>query len=109
MADDSPKFDLVPYDGGLGGRAIPGRIAGPGRPRGEKNKTTSLFWRRAMKETPAIIDKVCERAKAGDMMAARLILDRTWPEPRGAPIFGIEFSTPTAADSWDQAYARGEI
>jgi hypothetical protein len=53
-------------------------------------------------ETPAIIARVCLEAKNGDIKAAEIILQRTWPEPRSSPIsIGLR--------NTDSALADGDI
>jgi hypothetical protein len=44
----------------------------------------------------AITCAVVEKAKRGDMIAARLVLDRLWPAPKGGP---ISFAMPPMNDA----------
>lgn len=78
------KTDLVPRNSN--GQLKPGAKLGRGRRKGSKNKSTIL--REAMqektsirlsKQTPKVLQVVLDAAKAGDLQAAKMILDRTIP------------------------------
>jgi hypothetical protein len=58
-----------------------------GRPRGSRNKTTMLMQNLLEDEAEAIARKAIEMAKAGDMAAIRVCMDRLAPARRGAAIF----------------------
>lgn len=64
-----------------GGRFAPGLSANPkGRPRGQ-SKTTGL--RKELSDAlPAVLQTVIQLAAMGDLMACRLILERTLPSMR---------------------------
>ena len=49
-----------------------------GRPRGSRSKFTK-YKRMAASHVPAIIEKLCLLAKDGDIQAAKVVLDRSWP------------------------------
>jgi hypothetical protein len=57
-----------------------------GRPRGSRNKTTMLMQNLLEDEAEAIARKAIEMAKAGDMAAIRVCMDRLAPARRGAAI-----------------------
>jgi hypothetical protein len=57
-----------------------------GRPRGSRNKTTMLMQNLLEGEAEAIARKAIEMAKAGDMAAIRVCMDRLAPARRGAAI-----------------------
>jgi hypothetical protein len=57
-----------------------------GRPRGSRNKTTILMQNLLEDEAEAIARKAIEMAKAGDMAAIRVCMDRLAPARRGAAI-----------------------
>lgn len=59
------------------------QTAGPGRPRGSRNKSTLLFDALGRDGTEKVIRIVKERAEKGDMRAASIVLARTWPHHRG--------------------------
>jgi hypothetical protein len=70
-----------------------------GRPRGSRNRSKLLFQDRLDADVEAIADKVVALAKAGDIAAIRLCVDRLLPVRKGEP---IEFELPpfeTAADT----------
>lgn len=62
---------------------------GNGRPRGAKNLKHRALERAARSESLPIVLKLCQMARDGDVLAARVILDRVWPRPRSAP-FSVE-------------------
>src|SRR5499433_4449157 len=57
-----------------------------GRPRGSRNKTTVLMQNLLEGEAEEIARKAIEMAKAGDMAAIRVCMDRLAPARRGAAI-----------------------
>src|SRR4029077_11563592 len=64
----------------------PGGPGGPGRPAGSRNAATVLLDKLAEGEAEAVLQKVMEAAKAGDMRAADIILGRIWPARKGRPV-----------------------
>ncbi len=69
---------------------IPASITAPnngkGRPKGARNRRHRALERVAQSEAIPLLQTVINAAKSGDMMAAKIILDRVWPRPRSAPI-----------------------
>lgn len=63
-----------------------GQMSGPGRPRGSRNKSTILFDEIGSEGTEELIGVVKACAEKGDMRAAAILLARTWPRRRGAPV-----------------------
>ncbi len=57
-----------------------------GRPAGSKNRTTQLLEQLAEGEAEQIIQKVLEKAKAGDDACLRMLMDRLWPPRKGQPV-----------------------
>jgi len=85
----------------------PGQSGNPaGRPRGARNKRTlaaeSMFDRHGAE----IIEKVTELAKAGDVVAIRLCLDRIYPRPRERP---LALDLPPLTTAADAVAAMGAI
>lgn len=62
-----------------------------------------------------LLAKICDAAEKGDMMAAKIIMDRVWPRPRTAPMSCELPKTETPADVRAamldvlQRVSRGEI
>lgn len=81
-------------------RFQPGRSGNPqGRPPGSRNKTTRAIDALFDGEAEALTRKAIELAKAGDLVALRLCLDRICPPRKDRP---VPFSLPelrTAADA----------
>jgi hypothetical protein len=67
-----------------------------GRPLGSRNKSTLWVEEQLNNAREAITGKAIERAKAGDIAAIRLCMDRMCPVPRDRP---IQFDLPGATDS----------
>lgn len=99
------------------GRPFPkGRSGNPaGKRPGTRHRATVLAEELLSADLVAVIAKVAKKAKAGDMAAARLILDRVMPPRRGR---AVRFPLPpikTPADVLDAlaaitaAVGRGEI
>jgi hypothetical protein len=57
-----------------------------GRPRGARNKTTVLVEGLMGQYAQPVTARVIERASKGDMVAARLVLERIAPPRRGHPV-----------------------
>lgn len=54
-----------------------------GRPKGSRNRRTAWCEEITSDRTKEIIKAVADKAAGGDMAAAKLILDRIWPAPKG--------------------------
>jgi hypothetical protein len=67
-------------------RGRPFKPGNPGRPLGSKNKTTQMLEMLAEGEAEQVIQKVLEKAKAGDDACLRMIMDRIWPPRKGQPV-----------------------
>ena len=65
----------------------PGNKTGRGRPEGSRNKATIMLEMLMADDGKAVVKKIIEVAKDGDMTAARLILDRIYPLPKGRPVW----------------------
>lgn len=56
----------------------PGKSGNPaGRPKGSNR--TSEYRRMIESDVPEILRAITAKAKAGDLMAGRIVLDRAWP------------------------------
>src|SRR5215203_4956535 len=94
----------------------PGRSGNPrGRPPGSRNKTTRAIDALFDGEAEALTRKAIELAKAGDLVALRLCLDRICPPRKARPVsFALpELSTAAdaklAASALVKAVADGEL
>ena len=76
----------------------PGNPGGPGRPVGSRNKATLALDQIADDAGKAILEKMVEAAKDGDLRAADLVLSRIWPARKGRPISLELPKIETAAD-----------
>jgi len=99
-----------------GGRFKPGQSGNPaGRPVGARNKATLMAERLMAEDVEAITNAVIVAAKEGDMVAARLVLDRIAPVRKGRAIRLDLPKVETAADvlkaigATVQAMAAGEV
>lgn len=68
-------------------RGKPFEAGNPGRKVGSQNKRTVLAQGISNEKFQAIVNKVCAKALKGDTAAAKLVLDRMWPVPRGRRVF----------------------
>jgi hypothetical protein len=77
-----------------------------GKPKGARHKTTILAEKLMADDGEAIVKKVVEAAKAGDLQAARLVLDRICPSRKDSP---ITFTVPRIQSSADAAEAMSAL
>ena len=72
---------------GPGGQFAPGVSGNPaGRPIGSRNKAALLLQGRLDNEWQAVADGLVAAAKSGNAAAARAVLDRVAPRPRGRTV-----------------------
>lgn len=90
------------------GRPFPkGNSANPaGRPKGSKNAALVALDALGTDAAQDLLKSVIEKAKEGDMQAARIILDRVWPAPKGRH---VTFTMPKVESASDVARAVGGI
>ena len=89
------------------GRFKPGQSGNPaGRPRGARHRTTVAIEALLDGEADAITRKAIEAAKAGDMVAIRLLLDRICPPRKTRP---IHIELPPIHDAGGVAEAQQEV
>ena len=79
-----------------GGRFKPGN---PGRPKGARHKTTLAIEALLDGEAEVLTRKAIELAKAGDLVALRLCLDRICPPRKERPVSFAMPEMSTAADA----------
>ena len=94
---------------------LPGQSGNPmGRPQGSRNRATRLresLW----DDLPELIEKTRQLAKEGDMVAMRLLLERTLPAVKGStatvelPELELAITTTEKADAVVAAIGRGDI
>jgi hypothetical protein len=86
-----------------------------GKPKGTLNATTILLSRLMESEAEEVVRSVIDAAKAGDMAAAKILVDRLVPQRKGAPtpfdlpdISGVT-GVGAALDAVLRAVASGEL
>ena len=89
----------MPFEKGQSGNPL-------GRPPGARNKATIIAERLLQGEAEALTRLVIERAKAGDMAALRMCLDRAAPPSKRRT---IEFELPPLTSAADAASALAAI
>jgi hypothetical protein len=67
-------------------RGRPFKPGNPGRPPGSKNKTTWMAEQLVDGQAEQLVQKVVELARAGNVAALRMVLDRVWPPRKGQPV-----------------------
>jgi hypothetical protein len=67
-------------------RGRPFEAGNPGKPKGARHRVTVLAEKLMADDAEGVVRKVIEAAMAGDMTAARLILDRIAPPRRGRTV-----------------------
>ncbi|MDP2359056.1 MAG: DUF5681 domain-containing protein [Beijerinckiaceae bacterium] len=88
-------------------RFKPGRSGNPsGRPNGARNRTTLAIEALLDGEGEALTRKAIELAKAGDMQALRLCMERLCPPRKDRP---ITFAIPDVASISDIVGAQGAL
>jgi hypothetical protein len=102
MADQTTRKQRGP------GRPFkPGVSGNPsGRPRGSRNKTTVMLEKLLADDAEAVARSVIAAARAGDMSAARIVLDRLCPVRRDQP---IEIDLPSITGASDALAAMGVV
>jgi hypothetical protein len=67
-------------------RGKPFAQGNPGKPKGARHRTTIVAEKLMQDDADAIVQAVIEKAKGGDMVAARIVLDRIAPIRKGAVV-----------------------
>ena len=86
------------------GRPFP--AGNPGRPKGARHRITMLAEKLMEDDAAEVVKSVIGAAKAGDMVAARLILERISPPRKGSP---VTFDLPPVATAADVLTALGAV
>jgi hypothetical protein len=86
-------------------RFAKGQPAGPGRPRGSRNKATIWLDEIGLEGIESVINKVKDKANEGDMRAASIVLARAWPRRRGRTMT-LELPPVDSADGVVRAQAE---
>ena len=99
-----------------GTRFKPGKSGNPnGRPSGSRSKVLTALDALGEGEAEAIVIALVNKAKEGDAIAARTILDRVWPARKGArvqfdlPIVTSAEELPGAVSAVTRQVSDGEI
>lgn len=88
-------------------RFAPGTSGNPaGKPRGVRHKSTVLLQALLEKGAQEIVETVITQAKAGDLTACRLVLDRLMPVAKERP---IKIKLPEIVTAADAAAAQDAI
>jgi len=88
---------------------------GNGRPKSARNRKHRALEAAARSRALPMLLKIIEAAEAGDMQAAKIVMDRIWPRPRTAPVTLDLPKTETPADvraamlDMIQRVAAGEV
>ena len=89
------------------GRFQKGQSGNPaGKPKGSRHRATILAEKLMEDDAKEVVEQVINKAKTGDMAAARLILDRIAPCRRSRP---VQFTLPTLSSAVDLVAAVGSI
>jgi hypothetical protein len=79
-------------------RGRPFEPGNPGRPSGSRNRASLILDKLGNEAASDILQAVIQQAKGGDVAAAKVILDRLWPPPRGRV---LAFDLPAVAGLTD--------
>jgi hypothetical protein len=63
-----------------------GNPGGPGRPRGSRNAVNLMLDQLAVEGSETVVRKMIEAASDGDRVAARMVLNRVWSQPKGRAV-----------------------
>jgi Family of unknown function (DUF5681) len=93
LADNSARDQRArgkPFQQGVSGNPA-------GKPKGARNRASAMLEAIDDDDLRAIVAKIVEKAKAGDLVAAKLIFDRVAPPPKSRT---VSIDLP-AIDKWD--------
>jgi DNA-binding LytR/AlgR family response regulator len=123
MADDGGRATAAaPFPNGPetaerapDGRFTIGNRGGPGRPKGSRHRAQAALDAIGEAGAAEVLQAVLQAAKAGDLRAASILLDRVWPARKGR---AVEVALPEVASAADlvpalaavvAAMGRGEL
>ena len=90
-----------------GHRFKPGQSGNPkGKRPGTRNVALVALDKIGEDAAQGLLQTVIAKAMSGDMMAARILLDRVWPARKGRP---VTFTVPTIETAADVVHALGHI
>jgi len=87
-------------------RGRPFEPGNPGKPRGARHRLTVLAETLMEEDAAEVVRSVITAAKAGDMTAARLVLERIVPPRKGCPVV---FDLPPVESAADVLVALGSV
>jgi hypothetical protein len=87
-------------------RGRPFEPGNPGRPLGARNRASVILDWIGAEAASDILQAVIEQAKDGDVAAAKIVLDRLWPPPKGR---ALAFELPAVAGLADIKNAHTAI
>lgn len=88
---------------GSNGQFLSGVSGNPnGRPAGRRNKASEMLESMMAEDWRAVADGLMEAAKQGNASAAKIVLDRVAPRPRGRPVY-LDLPPVTNAEEVDKA------
>jgi hypothetical protein len=79
---------------------------GPGRPKGGRSRLSAALDTIAAADAEAVLASVLAAAKAGDVAAAKVVLDRLWPIPKSR---AIEVPLPPIEDATGLVGAMSQV
>lgn len=103
MTDDVRENSGREHDG----RFRPGQSGNlAGKPKGTRHRATEMVETLMAGDAEAIARAVIEKAREGDMMAARIVLDRIAPARKGR---AVSFTLPPVTNAGDLAMANAAV
>jgi hypothetical protein len=105
MSDASDSSNTPPVRHG-NGQFAKGNPGGPGRPRNAVSRAAITLDEIGADAAETILRTIVDKALAGDMRAAEMILSRAWPMRRGRP---VEIAAPAVNDLADVVSATGAV
>jgi hypothetical protein len=105
MSDTSDSSNTPPIRHG-NGHFAKGNPGGPGRPRNAVSRAALTLDQIGADAAETILRNIVDKALAGDMRAAEMVLSRAWPMRRGRP---VEINAPEVNDLADVVSATGAV
>jgi hypothetical protein len=116
MSDEAAAVDPSKSGRKSDGTFAPGNKGNPkGRPQGSRNQVTLALEQMMADDGAAVVQAVLDAAKAGDMTAARIIVDRLAPARKDRPVtmdlpkIASAADIPAATQAILEATAAGEL